>query len=92
MPLQPYSQHARGQQVPAYNRSFVSIIQSYDCKQVPVGLLHAEKVTEVVLLNVFRIGFPASLLLHYFNTKKANVFNVIIAPPAFPAPTPCPTH
>ena len=54
--------HARDQQVSAYNPSFVSIIQSYTCKQVPVGLLHAEKMAKVVLLNVFRIGFPASLL------------------------------
>ena len=27
-----------------------------------MGLLHAEKMAEVALLNVFRIGFPASLL------------------------------
>ena len=56
------SQHGRDQQVSAYNRSFVSIIQCYDCKQVPVGLSHAEKIAEVVLLSVFRIGFSASRL------------------------------
>ena len=37
-------------------------MQTYDCKQIPIDLLHAEKMAEVVLLNVFRIGFPASLL------------------------------
>ena len=42
---------------------FVSILQSYDCKQVPVGLMHAEKMAEVVVLIVSKTGFPASLLL-----------------------------
>ena len=60
--VQPFSQHAKDQQVSAYNHSFVSIIQSYDCKQVAGGLLHAEKMAEVVLLSVFRIGLAASLL------------------------------
>ena len=60
--IQPVSQHARDQEVSAYNRSFVLNIQSYNCKQVPVGLLHAEKMAKVVILNVFRIGFPLSLL------------------------------
>ena len=52
----------RDQQVPAYNSSFEWFIQSYDCKQVPVGPLDTEKMAEVALLNVFRIGFSASLL------------------------------
>ena len=56
------SQHPRNQQVSAYNHSFELSIHSYDCKQIPVNLLHAEKMTEVALLNVFRIGFPAYLL------------------------------
>ena len=34
-----------------------------NCKQVPIDLLQAEQMAEVVLLNVFIIGFPASLLL-----------------------------
>ena len=50
----------KDQQVPGYNCSFVSIIQSYNCKLF--SLLDAEKVAEIGLLNVFRIGFPASLL------------------------------
>ena len=58
--IQQFSQHARIQQVSGYNFSFVFIIQSYDCKQLPVGLLHAEKTDKVVLINVFRIGFPVS--------------------------------
>ena len=44
----------------AYNRRFEWLVQRNDCKQVPVGLLHAEKRAEVVLLYVFRIGLPAS--------------------------------
>ena len=37
-------QHARDQQVFAYNCKFISSIQSYHCKQVPAGFLHAEKI------------------------------------------------
>ena len=51
----------KSQQLPAYNPSFKQMIQSDDCKQIPVGLLHTEKMDEVALLNVFSIGFPASL-------------------------------
>ena len=29
---------------------------------LPVGLFHAKKMAELCFLNVFRIGFPASLL------------------------------
>jgi hypothetical protein len=57
----PFSQKARGQQLSAYKCSFVSIIQSYNCKQIPEGFLHAEKMAEEILLNVFRTGFLASL-------------------------------
>ena len=60
--IQPFSQHARDQQVPAYNCSLVLLIQRYDCKQVPVGFLYAEKMAEVVLQNVLKIGFSAFLL------------------------------
>ena len=43
--------------------AFLSIIQSCNCKQVPVGLLHAEKMAKAVFLNVFIIGFLSSLLM-----------------------------
>ena len=35
----------------------------YDCKQVPVGLMRAEKMAEVVLLNVLRMSsqYPSFL-------------------------------
>ena len=35
---------------------------SYVCKQIRVGLLHAKKITKVVLINLLNMGFPASLL------------------------------
>ena len=35
---------------------------SYNCKQVPVGFKDADKRTEEGLLNVFTLGFSASLL------------------------------
>ena len=59
--LQPFSQHARNQQIAAYNCILVSIIKPHCCKQLPVGFLHAEKMAEVFLLNVFIIGFLAFL-------------------------------
>ena len=74
MLIEPFSQHEREQQVSAYNRSFVFNIQSYNSKQVPVGLLCAEKMPEVVLLNVFRIGFPASLI-GQFHTKNLKILH-----------------
>ena len=42
-------------------------MQSYDCKQVPVGVLHTDKMAEVALLKVFRIGFPAYLFSSKFH-------------------------
>ena len=64
--------------VSAYNYSCVSIIQSYDYKQVHIGLLHAEKMPEIVLLTVFKVEFPASLLrfIYHVNLEchSANFF------------------
>ena len=64
--LQPVAQHTRDQQVSAYNHIFITIIQSLGCKEIHVGLLYAEKIAEVVLLNVLWIGFSASTLKEYF--------------------------
>ena len=44
------------------DRYLLTIVALYkSVKQVLVGRLHAEQITEVVLLNLFRTGFPASL-------------------------------
>ena len=47
-----FSQHTRDQQVSAYNHSCLTIIQSHGCKETPVGILHAEKMVELILINV----------------------------------------
>ena len=60
--FQTFSQDTRNPQVSAYNHSFITVIQSYDCKQTSVGLLYSEKIDDVVLLNVFTKGFSASRL------------------------------
>ena len=60
--IQPFSKHSRNQQVSAYNHSFLTIIQSHCCKEILFSLLHVKKIADVVLLYVFNIGFPASLL------------------------------
>ena len=41
------------------------LLISYDCKQIPLGFLNAKKTVEVVLNNLLKIGFPASLLLNF---------------------------
>ena len=40
----------------------MTVIQSLYSKQTSSGLLHEEKIDEGVLLYVFNIAFPASLL------------------------------
>ena len=60
--LHPFSKYARDQQVSAYNRSFLTIFRIRGCKEILFCLLHAKKITLAVLLYVFIIGFPASLL------------------------------
>ena len=45
-----------------YKSGLEWLSQSFDCKQTPISPLHAEKLAEAVLLYVFKITFPASLL------------------------------
>ena len=59
-----FSKHAKNQQVSAYNHSFLTIIQTYGCKEILVTLLHAKKCADAAMLHVFIIGFPASLFDH----------------------------
>ena len=65
--LQPFSKHPRNQQVSAYNRSFLIIIQSHGCKKILFSLLNTKKIADAILLyvdnvfNVFNTGFSASL-------------------------------
>ena len=60
-----FSQHTRDQQVSAYNHSCLTIIQSHGCKETPVGILQAEKMAELILINVLLIGFSACPLLNH---------------------------
>ena len=48
--------------------NFLAAAQSYRSKVIPFNALHAEKIAEAVLLYVFRIPFPASLLYKTFST------------------------
>ena len=61
--LQLFAQYTRDQQVSPCNHTFILIILSIGCKEIPVSLLYAEKMAEVVLLNVLWIGFSASPLV-----------------------------
>ena len=49
---------------PSYH-TFLMVTPSYHSKVTPIGALHAEKIGEAVLLYVFRMEFPASLLIIY---------------------------
>ena len=69
-----YKYRSKLWQVSTYNSSFEWLIHSYNCMQIHVSFLHAEKIAEVVLLNLFRIEFPASLLvLMCFKFSSAQV-------------------
>ena len=46
---------------PSYH-TFLMVTLSYNSKVTPVSTLYAEKIAEAVLLYVFRIKIPASLL------------------------------
>ena len=51
------------QQVSPSYHTFLLVTPSYHSKVTPIGVLHAEKIAEAVLLYVFRLAFPASLLV-----------------------------
>ena len=52
--------------------------------QIPVGFLHAEKISEVALLNVFRIGFPASIFSEELTPSPLSVIvSCWLIPPNF---------
>ena len=50
------SKHSRDQEVSAYNRSFLTIIQSHGCKEILFSLLHAKKIAYTILLYVLTKG------------------------------------
>ena len=54
--------HPTDQHVLTSYLSFLTVTQSYHSKVTPIGALHAEKLYEAVLFNVFRRAFTASLL------------------------------
>ena len=47
-PLQLVSHIASNQYGSSYNHSFIAVIVSHCCKEVLIGLLHAEKIAESV--------------------------------------------
>ena len=60
--------------------NFVTVVLRYHSKVNPIGALHAWEIYEAVLLCVFKIAFPASLLpelvLTYYNlfSPSCNIF------------------
>ena len=61
--LQLFSPHPMDQQVSPCYYSCLTVSRSYHSKMTPISALHAEKIDDAVLLYVFRIAFPASLLV-----------------------------
>ena len=84
--LQPFSKHTRDQQVSPYNNSFLTITQSHGCKEILFSLLHAKKIADAVLLYVFNIGFPASLLNMIFKlyskTRRYTPYDGLLLAPS----------
>ena len=66
--LQLFSPLTMDQQRSPCCHNFLAVAQSYRGKVIPIGAMYAEKIAEVVLLYVFRIPFPASLLYKTFST------------------------
>ena len=60
--LQLFSLHPNDQQVYACCHNFMTVTQSYHSKNIPAGRLHDVKIGKSVLLYVFTIAFPTSLL------------------------------
>ena len=52
------------------------VIQSYNSKNTPSGKLYAVKIAEAVLLYVFTMVFPASLLskIGRYKSTKSKIF------------------
>ena len=78
--FQTFSEDTRDQQVSAHNHSFITVIQSYDCKQTSVGFLYFEKMDDVVSLNVFTKGLPASpfLVVHVHWTLSRSMVRELV--------------
>ena len=53
---------------PCY-QCFLTVTQNYHSKVTPIDALHAKKIAKEVLLCVFKIAFPKSLLI-YKSTEK----------------------
>ena len=61
-PLPLFSLHPMDQQVcPSYHTLLI-VTPSYHSKVTHIGILHAQKIAESVLLYVFRTAFPACQL------------------------------
>ena len=71
--LAQFSQPARDQQIYAYNRCFIIIIQSYSCKEILIPLYHEQKIGDAVFLYVFNIWFPASLFQKEPKQQKSDI-------------------
>ena len=54
--------------MPWTNQGFLKTVTCNDC-HLAIGMLHDEKLAEVVLIYVFKIAFPAFLFWVKFNKK-----------------------
>ena len=57
-----FSQHVMNPKEAFYYGVLESPIQSYDCKKTFIGLLYAWKIEKEVLIFVFKMEIPASIL------------------------------
>ena len=76
--MQAFSLHPMNQQMSPCYPSFLTVTESYDSKVTPIGALYAEKISEAVLLYVFRITIPASPLARVYVKFGLSVTNLIL--------------
>ena len=72
--FQLFSQHPMHEQGSPCCNNFLYVTQNYHSNVTPIGAMHAKNITEIILLNVFRIAFPASLfmIIDKFYIKHGN--------------------
>ena len=58
------------QQVYSCCHNFLTVTQSYNSKNTPIGKFHAVKIAKSVFLYVFTMAFPTSPLLLKSDLKK----------------------
>ena len=75
--LKLFSPHPKVQQVYSCCHNYLTVTQSYNKKNTPICRLHAVRRGKSVLIYVFKLAFPTSLLGNSLNFNTIHVINHI---------------